>query len=151
MSEEETGLAEGSCLPPSLSRGRLTQQGISIVRKEPTKDLTMARGGREEVRFRKAAKQAVTRKRKQLEQAVNSNVNDSDIEDAKDEFFVAFSKLEKSLDKVVSANGFDSDDSVDNAYMDEPTQDKMTVLAVYKKWSDKRKADEKIAEEIYNG
>ena len=57
---------EGSYLPPSLGKGRLTRTGTNIVRKEPIEDLTMAMAGGipKEIRFRKAAKQVVCRKMK---------------------------------------------------------------------------------------
>ena len=150
MSEEETGLVKGSDLSPSLGKGHLTQTGTNIVSKEPIEDLTMAGRMSEEVWFRRAVKQTVSRKRKILEVTIDYAVTDSDVEDAKEEFLEAFSKLEEAHEKVVAANGFDSDNSVDNSYMDEPTQDKITVMAVYKKWKEKRNADKKIAEDIEN-
>ena len=84
-----------------------------VTRKEPTNNLTMAGGVSEEARYRKAAKQALTRKRKQLEQAVNSAVNDIEVEAARDEFLVAFNKLEEAHDKYVSAKDSDTDNPVD--------------------------------------
>ena len=113
------------------------------MRKEPIEDLTMAMAGGvpKEIRFRKAAKQAVCRKRKQLQQAVNYAVTDSDIEDAKDEFLEAFSKMEEAHDKVVAMNGFDSDSSVGTTYMEKPIQYMVTAIVAYKKWKAKRNAE----------
>ena len=147
--EEDIGLPKGLYLPTSFNRGHITQEGINVVvaDKEPLSDLTMAGGAPEESRLRKAAKQALTRKRKQLEQAVNSAVNDIEVEVAKDEFLMAFNKLEEAHDKFVSAKDSDTDDPVDQAYMDEPVQEKLTVLGVYKTWDDGMKAMEKTARE----
>ena len=116
-----------------------------VARKEPTNDLTMDGRVSEEVRIRKAAKQALTRRRKQLEQAVNSAANDIEVEAARDEYLVAFNKLEEAHDKLIWAKDSDSEDPVDQAYMDEPVQEKLTVLAAYKTWDETRKTTEKTA------
>ena len=55
--------------------------------KEPIKDLMMAGRVPEEIIFRKAAKQVVCRKRKTLQLAVKSDINDEDVKACKDEFF----------------------------------------------------------------
>ena len=69
------------------------------------------------------------------------------MEAAKDEFLMAFNKLEEAHDKFVSAKEFDSDDPEDLAYMDESIMVKIAVLAQYKTWDDNRKEADKIARE----
>ena len=107
----------------------------------------MPGGATEEAKVRRSAKQALTRKKKQLEQAINGAVSDIEVEAAKDEFLVAFNKLEEAHDKFVSAKESDSDNPEDLAYMDESITVKIVVLAQYKTWDDNRKEVDKIARE----
>jgi len=97
----------------------------------------------EEAKVRRSAKQALTRKKKQLEQANNG----TEVEAAKDEFLVTFNKLKEAHDKFISAKESDSDDPEDLAYMDESITVKIAVLAQYKTWDDNRKETDKIARE----
>ena len=140
-SEKYSRLAEGLYLPEILRRVQITQEGINVVAavQETLNDLTMPGGTTEEAKVRRSAKQALTRKKKQLEKAVNGAVSEIEVEAAKDEFLVAFNKLEEAHDKFVSAKEPDIDDPEYLAYMEEPIMVKM--------WDDGRKEADKLARE----
>ena len=70
---EENELSTYSFLPSSLRKGRETQEGINVlVSGEKNLNITMAGSTvTEEKRVRKAAKQALTRQKTALENAIN--------------------------------------------------------------------------------
>ena len=72
----------------------------------------------EEKRMRKSAKEALTRKKTALENAVNGELADIDVEMAKNELIEAFNKLEVTHDSFVAAKDSDTDDPEDLSYMD---------------------------------
>ena len=147
--KEDSGPVEGLYLQESLRRGQDTQEGINMIAavQETLDDSTMPGGTTEKAKVRRSAKHALTRKKKQLEQDINGAVSEIEVKAAKDEFLVAFNKLEEAHDKFVSAKESDTDDPEDLAYMDKPIAVKITVLAQYKTWDDGRKEAEKIARE----
>ena len=149
LNKEDNGPVEGSYLPEGLRRGQDTQGGINIIADvlENLDDFMMPNGTTEEAKVRRSAKQALTRKKKQQEQSTNCAISEIEVEAAKDEFLVAFNKLEEAHDKFVSAKESDFDDLEDLAYMDKSITVKMAVLAQYKTWDDNRKEADKIARE----
>ena len=67
----------------------------------------------EEKWMRKAAKQALTRKKTALENTINGELADVDVEMAKNELIEAFNKLETTHDSYVAAKDSDTDEPED--------------------------------------
>ena len=84
--KEDSEQLEGLYLPEGLRRGQDTQEGINIaaVVRETLDDFIMPGGATEEAKVRRSAKQALMRKKKQLEQAINGVVSKIEVEAAKD-------------------------------------------------------------------
>ena len=97
----------------------------------------------DEMRMRKAVRQALTRRKTALENVIEGDLALVNMEMAKVELIESFNKLEAPHDSYVAAKDSEIDDPEDLEFMNEPLKIKKEILARWKTWNDSRK----IAEE----
>ena len=93
-------------------------------------------------RMRKSTRQALTRKRTALENAIEGDMATVNVEMAKVELIESFNKLEVTHDSYVTAKDSEIDDPEDAEFMNEPLKIKKEALARWKTWNDSRKKAE---------
>ena len=96
----------------------------------------------DEMRMRKAVRQALTRKKTALTNAVEGDLALIDVEMARVELIDLFHKLKATHDAFVAAKDFEIDDPEDLEFMNEPLKLKQEILALKNMWNDVRKATE---------
>ena len=106
-------------------------------------NFTMAGGlATDKMRMRKAARQAQTRKKTSLTNAIEGDLALIDVEMARVELIDSFNKLEATHDAFVAAKDSEIDDPEDLEFMNKPLKLKKEILALWKTWNDSKKVTE---------